>query len=196
MLPRRNLADASRPSTLNPRLFNRLQPLSLPFPTPVLSFQRLAASFPKTPGWGVPRFLFQPPIAHCPLLITHSPLTPFRINTCKSVSKQRTLTCFRINTYEKHREGEGEHQLHRRAAGFFLAMVRRRSAVLCGRREPCFKGHLREPSPRTLRWLDYRKSVGGGLALAQRNSQPLLAHIGPNNRSGHIARLKPAAKIA
>src|SRR5258707_3977300 len=26
-----------------------------------------------------------------------------RINTCKSVSKQTTLTCFRINTYEKHR---------------------------------------------------------------------------------------------
>src|SRR5713226_1403751 len=28
---------------------------------------------------------------------------PFRINTCKSVSKERTLTPFRINTYEKHR---------------------------------------------------------------------------------------------
>src|SRR5258708_18707121 len=27
----------------------------------------------------------------------------FRINTCKSVSKQTTLTLFRINTYEKHR---------------------------------------------------------------------------------------------
>jgi len=32
-------------------------------------------------------------------------LTPFRINTCKSVSKQSTLTIFRMNTYEKHREG-------------------------------------------------------------------------------------------
>jgi hypothetical protein len=31
---------------------------------------------------------------------------PFRINTCKSVSKQSTLTSFRINTCEKHR-GEG-----------------------------------------------------------------------------------------
>ena len=30
----------------------------------------------------------------------------FRINTCKSVSKQSTLTTFRINTCEKHR-GEG-----------------------------------------------------------------------------------------
>ena len=31
--------------------------------------------------------------------------SPFRINTCKSVSKQTTLTPFRINTYEKHRGG-------------------------------------------------------------------------------------------
>src|SRR5712692_6667876 len=31
---------------------------------------------------------------------------PFRMNTCESVSKQRTLTTFRINTYEKPR-GEG-----------------------------------------------------------------------------------------
>ena len=28
-------------------------------------------------------------------------ISPFRINTCKSVSKQRTLTAFRMNTYEK-----------------------------------------------------------------------------------------------
>src|SRR6266849_703855 len=32
-------------------------------------------------------------------------LTTFRINTCKSVSKQRTLTPFRINTYKKTGEG-------------------------------------------------------------------------------------------
>ena len=30
---------------------------------------------------------------------------PFRMNTCKSVSKQSTLTPFRMNTYEKHRGG-------------------------------------------------------------------------------------------
>jgi hypothetical protein len=34
-----------------------------------------------------------------------APLTPFRINTCKSVSKQTTLTIFRINTYAKPGEG-------------------------------------------------------------------------------------------
>src|SRR6266404_4236847 len=32
-------------------------------------------------------------------------LTTFRINTCKSVSKQRTLTTFRINTCEKQGGG-------------------------------------------------------------------------------------------
>jgi hypothetical protein len=34
-------------------------------------------------------------------------LSPFRINTSKSVSKQRTLTSFRINTYEKQGEEKG-----------------------------------------------------------------------------------------
>src|SRR6266478_2587326 len=32
----------------------------------------------------------------------NSPSKLFRINTCKSLSKQTTLTLFRINTYEKH----------------------------------------------------------------------------------------------
>ena len=34
-------------------------------------------------------------------------VSPFRINTCKSVSKQSTLSPFRMNTYEKQR-GVGE----------------------------------------------------------------------------------------
>jgi hypothetical protein len=50
-----------------------------------------------------------PPKFFSPLATRHSPLalTPFRINTCKSVSKQTTLSSFRINTYEKHRGGGG-----------------------------------------------------------------------------------------
>src|SRR6267378_1815957 len=32
-------------------------------------------------------------------------VSPFRMNTCKSIAKQRTLTIFRMNTYEKHRWG-------------------------------------------------------------------------------------------
>ena len=54
-----------------------------------------------------------PPKFLSPLATRHSPRhsdrssISFRINTCKSVSKQTALTPFRINTYEKHREGEG-----------------------------------------------------------------------------------------
>jgi hypothetical protein len=36
-------------------------------------------------------------------------ISPFRINTCKSVSKQRTSTSFRMNTYEKTPGGWGPH---------------------------------------------------------------------------------------
>src|SRR6266446_7625168 len=79
-----------------------LQPLCALFSSAALSFQSLAASFAKTPGVGVPQHIRA---THYPLLTTRSPLTTFRINTCKSVSKQRTLTTFRINTCEKQGEG-------------------------------------------------------------------------------------------
>jgi len=36
-----------------------------------------------------------------------TPVSTFRMNTCKSVSKQRTLTTFRMNTYKKQGEGGG-----------------------------------------------------------------------------------------
>jgi hypothetical protein len=102
---RRKFSCPSRRSTPNSRPVNPLQPLSSLVATPVLCFQQLAASFPKTPGCGVLRFLPRPPIIHYPLLATHSPLTTFRMNTCKSVSKQSTLTIFRMNTYEKRGGG-------------------------------------------------------------------------------------------
>src|SRR5258707_828350 len=38
-----------------------------------------------------------------PRSVSTCPRKPFRMNTCKSVSKQRTLTPCRMNTYEKHR---------------------------------------------------------------------------------------------
>ncbi len=148
MSSRRNLSYPSRRSTSNSRRFNRLQPLCASSVAPVLCFQQLAASFPKTPGVGVPlrgdccaEAQKCPPVSPLPATLTHSlsrksfpchsyantrdggatpppkffsplaahhsplALTPFRINTCKSVSKQRTLTRFRINTYEKRGEG-------------------------------------------------------------------------------------------
>ena len=70
-------------------------------------------SYANTRDRGVtPTKLFSPLVYPERLLrraTRHSPLalTPFRINTCKSVSKQRALTPFKINTYEKHREGGG-----------------------------------------------------------------------------------------
>ncbi len=48
------------------------------------------------------RYLFLP----LPPTFKRSPRIPFRINTCRTASKQTTLSTFRINTYEKTR-GEG-----------------------------------------------------------------------------------------
>jgi hypothetical protein len=51
LLPSFAARDARSPEP-NPRPFKRLQPLCPLFPAAVLCFQWLAASFPKTPGWG------------------------------------------------------------------------------------------------------------------------------------------------
>ena len=122
VLSRRNLSHLSRRCSPNSCLINRLQPLYLLFPTPVLRFQQLAASFPKTPGVGVPlrnlgdlcvslprvskgalSFVFA--LVRSSWRFLCPPLTTFRMNTCKSVSKQSTLTTFRMNTYKKQGEG-------------------------------------------------------------------------------------------
>src|SRR5713226_7610869 len=82
----------------------RLHPPALPHPVPMPGF-----SFPQPyPPWRhtyVPRAHFA---KGCKNTETAT-LTTFRINTCKSVSKQRTLTSLRINTYEKHRGGVPQH---------------------------------------------------------------------------------------
>ncbi len=155
-----HLEEISLRSNPNSRSVNLLQPLFPYSVAPVLCFQQLAASYPKTPGVGYPERIYgtprvgvplpdgrctvaqkcpsvsplpatlthsvsrksfpchsyantrdrgvtAPPKSSSPLATRHSPLplTPFRINTCKSVSKQRTLTSFRMNTYEKQGEG-------------------------------------------------------------------------------------------
>ncbi len=51
------------------------------------------------PGWDLPTILQFP----FPTILAQS--KPSRINTCKSASKQTTLTIFRMNTYEKTRGG-------------------------------------------------------------------------------------------
>ncbi len=155
-----HLEEISLRSNPNSRSVNLLQPLFPYSVAPVLCFQQLAASYPKTPGVGYPERIYgtprvgvplpdgrctvaqkcpsvsplpatlthsvsrksfpchsyantrdrgvtAPPKSSSPLATRHSPLplTPFRINTCKSVSKQRTLTTFRMNTYAKQGEG-------------------------------------------------------------------------------------------
>ena len=42
-----------------------------------------------------------PSTNHCPQIASHHPLKLFRINTCKSLSKQRTLTLFRLIDLQK-----------------------------------------------------------------------------------------------
>src|SRR6266481_9344860 len=120
VLSRTNLAYPSHHSSPKSRPFNLLQPLASPFAAPVLCFQPLAASFPKTPGWGVQSLCGNPCLPSLPRASGTSQgshlargckyaepatLTTFRINTCKSVSKQKTLTLSRINTYKKRGEG-------------------------------------------------------------------------------------------
>ena len=113
-----------------------LKSLASLFATPVLYFQQLAASFRKIPGGGVSRTnlrdtratsatpsrplrLFTLVREGCVIISLHLcsrvsqfPLRScisFRINTCKSVSKQTTLTSFRINTCEKTGGGGTSH---------------------------------------------------------------------------------------
>jgi hypothetical protein len=53
------------------------------------------------------------PIKGSPLCTVLVQCKSFKNNTCKSVTKQTTLTLFRINTYEKH-GGRGGYPLHSR----------------------------------------------------------------------------------
>src|ERR1700687_3996020 len=139
VLSRRNLSHLSGRCNPNPCLINRLEPLFYPeprrdllLPAPVPCFQQLAASFPKSPGVGVPKPVSLPTHQPAPSSLRQlsalcasalsfavasirssrrflcPPLSTFRINTCKSVSKQSTLTPFRMNTYRKRGEGGGQ----------------------------------------------------------------------------------------
>jgi hypothetical protein len=77
-------------STRSPRLHRPALPHAVPAP-----------GFPSPP---VP-MVVRPPAPLNSRPFKTATLTTFRINTCKSVSKQRTLTPFRINTYKKTGEG-------------------------------------------------------------------------------------------
>jgi hypothetical protein len=66
------------------------------FPVFAATHSRLISTRPLTAICAPCRF-------SCPITPISRLHNPFKMNTCKSVSKQMTLTTFRMNTYEKHR---------------------------------------------------------------------------------------------
>jgi hypothetical protein len=156
-LPRRKLSCPSRRSNPNSCRLILLQTILHSQGRQPLWNQANPNSFAKTPGVRVPRFSSQPPTAHYPPITTHSPLSTFRMNTCKSVSKQSTLTTFRMNTYEK--TGGGGY----RDSGFDYPPLATRDSLSVAR-------HMRHAAPlsraslnRLLKQIQTpRKTAGGG----------------------------------
>jgi hypothetical protein len=87
------------------RLFISLPPLCRSQKSQPLYNQANPDSFSKTPGVGRAERIRGTRGAGHFQDASLVPASPFRINTCKSVSKQTTLSSFRITTYEKPREG-------------------------------------------------------------------------------------------
>src|SRR5260370_1637078 len=96
VLSRTNLAHCSHNSSRNPRPFNLLQPLASPFATPVLCFQQLAASLPKTPGWGVHSLCGNPCLPSLPRASGTSQGS--HLATGSKYAEPATLTTFTLNT--------------------------------------------------------------------------------------------------
>jgi hypothetical protein len=130
VLSRRNLFYPSRRSSPNPRRLILLQTLLHSQKSQLLCNEANPNSFGEIPGVGVSPNSVPPCLCGNPDLsplakgfksTKTATLTTFRINTCKSVSKQRTLTPFRINTYKKGGRGyPGTAGLHmRRVATLF-----------------------------------------------------------------------------
>src|SRR5260370_2022106 len=114
MFPRQLPLPPHPPAKLNPSLSYFCSLFSLFFALPSFRINHLQPLFPKHPGWGYP--YPNASTGHPGLLSSEkeqrrncSSITTFRINTCKSVSKQMTLTSFRMNTYEKRGEGGRSH---------------------------------------------------------------------------------------
>jgi hypothetical protein len=91
------------------------------------------------------------------MLPHHFPCTPksFRMNTCKSVSKQRTLTAFRMNTCEKQGEGVP-------SSGSFIAYYLLTSLSQVWNR-PLFSTTSNLSFPQTLSFHTHTKTPGGGV---------------------------------
>jgi len=121
-LPRRKLSSPSRRSGPNSCRLILLQTLLHYQRRQPLWNQANPNSFAKTPSVGVPlrqlsalcasALYFSAAFARPSRRFSCPPLTTFRMNTCKSISKQSTLTIFRMNTYAKQGEGGGGRRSH------------------------------------------------------------------------------------
>ena len=101
MLPRQLTLPPHPLAKLNPSLSHSCSLLA-PFPAlPCFRINHLQPLFAKHPGWGIPNTYR----TRGKGLRHPSSISTFRMNTCKSVSKQTTLTPFRMNTYAKQGEG-------------------------------------------------------------------------------------------
>jgi hypothetical protein len=111
MLARQITLPRPFPTKLTPlfryscRLFVALKKVN-PF-----GIKQIRTLFAKYRGWGIPKATTGHPgwgvsPTACLGALRPAPprsITPFRFNTCKSVTKQTTLTPFRMNTYGKPR---------------------------------------------------------------------------------------------
>ena len=108
---------AGNPISSNPRLLNALpsrsndtqKVIDTPY-TFVLFFPVFANQHPRLLTLrlkGFVSFQFASPVvpsaSHCPQFPAHHPPKLFKINTCKSLSKQTTLTVVESYSYKKHR---------------------------------------------------------------------------------------------
>ena len=103
---------------------------------------------------------------------------PFRMNTCKSVAKQRTLTTFRMNTYEKT-GGKGVLWLTKYPTRIFVLSDRRERRI--SSRNPAGQGteatSRRTPATNPL-WIGWNTQVSWNRALPARTLLPFRSFRG------------------
>jgi hypothetical protein len=129
------------------------------------------------------------------LILDPCPLTssiPFRINTCKSVTKQTTLTSFRMNTYEKT-GGRGVLLLTRfPRRESVLRSIKTKGSLFKSEEGAGFASRRGPRSPRCREFLSRGARLGGRIFLPRaeaRGAQQLL--LAPTGREGCLATRLP-----
>jgi hypothetical protein len=100
MLPERTTFPGTRQAALTPFLTHCSELFIGPKKLNSFAIKQTQTLSPKHRGGVVPSATAAHGVGHFQDANCAS-ASPFRINTCKSVSKQRTLTTFRMNTYAK-----------------------------------------------------------------------------------------------